>query len=209
VEEEPTPDKTEVVAESWEVPKGGTDEETRAGTEDRTGEQRLAMRCHRQRKKRAQVNGGPRQKFAAARKQFTRCAVPAMRKGHVRRGLGTKCRHGGIRGPGKASCAGKKGMAKYNLERGTPEGRTYEKRRRMRPECNSGIRRLSKTSSNRREGRTEKLDQCLEAKRTHHEVTRQSLRLEIARLMVGSYIGLREQGNGTLWKCRPPPKRNR
>jgi hypothetical protein len=194
---------------SWEVPEGAADEEKFGATKDRTGEQRLAVRRHRERNKRAQVNGGPQQKFAASRGRFTRRAVPAIRKGHVRRGPGMKCRRGGIRGPGKASRAGKKGMAKCNLERGTPEGRTCEKRRRTRPECNSGIRRLSKTSGNRREGRTEKLDQRLEAKRTHHEVTRQSLRLEIARLIVGSYIGLLEPGDGTLWKCLPPPKRKR
>jgi hypothetical protein len=51
--------------------------------------------------------------------------------------------------------------------------------------------------------------QRLEEIRMHREVTRQSLRLEIARLIVGSYIGLREPGDGTLWKCRPPPKRKR
>jgi hypothetical protein len=102
-EKEPTPEETEAVEKPQEVPKGGTDEETSAGTEDRTGEQRLAVRRHRQRKKRAQVNGGPRQKFAAARRRFTRRAVPAMRKVHVRRGPGMKCRRRGIRGPGKTS----------------------------------------------------------------------------------------------------------
>jgi hypothetical protein len=56
-ENKSAPEETEAVAESWEVSKRGTDEEMSAGTEDRTGEQRLAMRRHRQRKKRAQVNG--------------------------------------------------------------------------------------------------------------------------------------------------------
>jgi hypothetical protein len=70
-------EETEAVEESREVPKGGTDEETRAGTEDRTGEQRLAVRSHRQRKKRAQENGGPRQKFAAFADSLP--AVPFLR----------------------------------------------------------------------------------------------------------------------------------
>jgi DNA repair exonuclease SbcCD ATPase subunit len=95
-------EETGAVVESLEVPEGATYEETSGGTEDRTGEQRLAVRRHRQRKKRAQVNGGPRQKFAAARGRFTRRAVPAMRKGHVRRGPGMKYRRSGIRGRGKA-----------------------------------------------------------------------------------------------------------
>jgi hypothetical protein len=58
-------------------------------------------------------------------------------------------------------------------------------------------------------GWTGKRDQHLEAKKTHNEVIRKSLDLEIARLMVESPVGLREPGNGTLWKCRPLPKRKR
>jgi hypothetical protein len=73
---------------------------TNTGTEDRTGEQRLAVRRHRQRKKRAQVNGGPRQKFAAFRGRFTRRAVPALLKGHVRKGP-RRNRRSDVRGPGK------------------------------------------------------------------------------------------------------------
>jgi hypothetical protein len=49
-EREPTPKETEVVADRQEVHKGAI--------EDRTGEQRLVLRHHRERKKRAQVNGG-------------------------------------------------------------------------------------------------------------------------------------------------------
>jgi hypothetical protein len=67
VEEEPAPEETEVVAERQEVSKGAPDEEKFGATEDRAGELRLAVRRHRQRKKRAQENGGPWQKFAAFR----------------------------------------------------------------------------------------------------------------------------------------------
>jgi hypothetical protein len=98
---------------------------------------------------------------------------------------------------------------KGNVAREIPEGRTDEKRRRTRPECISGIRKRNKVSRTGKRGRIVKRDQRLEAKRTHHEVTRQSLRLEIARLIVGSFIGLQEPGGGTLWKCRHPPKRKR
>jgi hypothetical protein len=59
-EKEPTPEETEAVEKPQEVPEGATDEETSGCTEDRTGEQRLAVRRHKQRKKRTQVNGGPR-----------------------------------------------------------------------------------------------------------------------------------------------------
>jgi hypothetical protein len=138
-EKEQAPEETEVMEKSWEVPEGAADEEKFRATEDRAGDLRLAVRRHRQRKKRAHENGGPRQKFAAFRGRFTRRAVPALLKGHVRKGPGKKCRSGirglrkgpdkrcsrsSIRRQGKASRAGKRGMAKNNVERGTPKGRT-------------------------------------------------------------------------------------
>jgi hypothetical protein len=83
-EEEPAPEETEAVAEPQEVPEGATDEETLRATEDRGGKQHLAVRHHGQLKKRAQDNGGPRQKFAAVRGRFTRPNIPALRKGHWR-----------------------------------------------------------------------------------------------------------------------------
>jgi hypothetical protein len=48
VEEEPAPEETEVVVERQEVPEGALDEETFGATEDRTGEQHLAVRHHGQ-----------------------------------------------------------------------------------------------------------------------------------------------------------------
>jgi hypothetical protein len=120
---ESTPKETEVVAEPEEVPKGGMDEETSGGTEGRTGEQRLATRRHRQRKKRAQENGGPRQKFAAFHGQPTRHFVPALRKGGLRKGPGKKC-CSGIRGRGITSRSGKRGRTIDNVVGGAPEGRT-------------------------------------------------------------------------------------
>jgi hypothetical protein len=207
-------EETEAVAESREVSERATDEETSGGTEDRAGELRLAVRRHIQRKKRAQVNGGPRQNFAAARGRFTRHAVPAMRKGHVRRGPGMKYRRSGVRGPGKTFHSRidgrslKQRQTQDNVVRETPEGRTYKKRRRTRPECNSGILRLRKTSGNGMRGWTRKLDRRLK-ERTVNEAIRKSPRREIVRSIFESSVGLREPGNGTLWKCRPPPKRKR
>jgi hypothetical protein len=186
-EKEQTPKETEVVAEQQEVPKGAT--------EDRTGEQCLAVRHHRQRKKRAQVNGGPRQKFAAAHRRFTHHAIPAMLKGHVRKGP-RRNRRSGVRGPGKTFRSKMEGRSlkqrqiRGNVARETPEGWTDKKRRRTRPECNSGIRRLSKTTGNGKRGRTEK--RRLERMEADREIIRRSLRLEIAKLMIMSFIGLRD-----------------
>jgi chromosome segregation ATPase len=66
-EEELTPKETDAVEEPQVVPEGAAVEDKFGATEDQTGELRLAMRRHRQRRKRAQENGGPRPKFAAFR----------------------------------------------------------------------------------------------------------------------------------------------
>jgi hypothetical protein len=99
-EKESAPEKPESVAEPKEVPERATEQETGEDAEDRTGELRLAVRRRRQRKKRAQENGGPRQKFAAFRRRFTRRAVPALLKGHVLKGP-RRNRRSGVRKPGK------------------------------------------------------------------------------------------------------------
>jgi hypothetical protein len=107
-EEELTPKETDSVEEPQVVPEGAAVEDKFGATEDRAGDPRLAVRRHRERKKRAQVNGGPRQKFAAFHGRVTRRAVPAVRKGHVRKEPGKKC-HSGLRGQTKASRNGKRG----------------------------------------------------------------------------------------------------
>jgi hypothetical protein len=224
LEEEPASEEPKAMEEPRDAHIGATVEEAIGAAKDRAGEQHLAVKRHRQRKKRAQVNCGPRQRFATARGRFTRRAIPAMRKGHVCRGPCKRCHRNGVRRPGRTSgtrivkrdqqpAVGYRSPLKRRTEvtvvQGAPEGRTDNKKRLTCPECNSGIRRLSKTSGNRREGRTEKRDQRLEAKMMHREIIRRSLRLEITKLMIESSVGLREPGNGTLWKCQPPPKRKR
>jgi hypothetical protein len=99
----------------------------------------------------------------------------------------------------------KKWQTKFNVVQGTPKDQTCDKRRRTRPECNSGIRRLSKTPGNGMRGWTRKLDRRLK-ERTLNEAIRKSPRREIVRLIFESSVGLREPGSGTLWKCQPPPK---
>jgi hypothetical protein len=214
VEEEATEEETGVVADWQEVPKGATDEEKFGATENRAGDLRLVLRRRSQRKKQAQEKGEPRQKFAAFHGRFTRRAVPAVRKGHVRRGPGKRCRRNGVRGPGKTSGSRMEGRSLKQrrpeyVVRGTAEVRTDEKRRRKRPECNSGIRRLSKTSGNGKRGMIVKGDQRPEAKRTHHEAIRKSLFMEITKLIFESSVGIWEPRDELLWKCRPPPKRKR
>jgi hypothetical protein len=213
-EKESTPKETYAVEEPQEFPKGATDEEKFGATEDRAGDLRLAVRRHRQRNKRAQENGGPRQKFAAFHRRFTHRAVPALLKGHVRKGPRKNCRSG-TRGPGKMSRSRTEGWSlkqrqiQVNVARDTPEGRMDEKRRRTCLECNSGIWKLNKVSRTGKIGRIVKRDQLLDRKKTYTEAIRKSLCMEIVKLMIESSVGLREPGNGTLWKCRPLPKRKR
>jgi hypothetical protein len=131
-EKESTPKETDAMEEPQVVPEGATDEEKFGATEDRAGELRLVLRHRRERKKWAQVNGGPRQKFAAFRGRFIRRAVPALLKGHVRKGPRRNC-GSGIREPGKTFRSKidgrslKQQQIKGNVARGTPGGRTCEK----------------------------------------------------------------------------------
>jgi hypothetical protein len=194
-EKEPAPEEPKAVAETKEVPEGATGEEAIGVTEDRSRNLRLAVGYRGRLKTRTKPDGRLRQVCAAAVGRPTRRSVPAMRKGGLRRGPGRMCRRSCIKGRSKASRAGKRGMAKNNMERGTPGGRTCERRRRTRPECNSGTRRLSKTSGNGKRGRIVKSDQRLEAKRTHHEAIRKSLFMEVTKLIFESSIGPRETGH--------------
>jgi hypothetical protein len=197
VEEEPTPEETEVVAEVREVPDRATDEETGKATEDQTGELRLPVRRRRQRKKRAQENGGPRQKFAAFRGQVTRRAVPVLRKGGLPRRPGKKCRSG-VRGRSITSQSGKRGRTMDNVIGGTPKGRTCEKRRWTQPRCHSGMK-----------GRGTKQRPHLGRGKPLNEVLGQTFGLEVMEQSVGSSTRLPTPSIWLLWKCRPPPKRKR
>jgi hypothetical protein len=143
---EQAPEETEAMEKSWEVPEGAVDKEEFGATEDRAGELRLAVRRHRQWKKRAQENGGPRQKFADFHGWFTHRAIPALLKGHVRKGP-SRNRRSSVRGPGKTFCSRMEGRSlkqwqiKSNVARETPEGRTDEKRRQQwHPEAEQDTR---------------------------------------------------------------------
>jgi hypothetical protein len=117
-EEEPTPQGTEAVAKSQEVPEGATGEETIGAAKDRSRDLRLAVGCRGRLKTRTKRDGRVRQVYAASVGQPTRCFIPAMRKGGLRKGPGKKCRSGtgqkcrriGMRGPGKTSGNGMREM---------------------------------------------------------------------------------------------------
>jgi hypothetical protein len=99
----------------------------------------------------------------------------------------------------------KKQRTKFNVVQGTLKDWTCKKRQRSQPECNNGIRRLSKTPSNGMRGWTGKLDRQLK-ERTLNEAIRKSPRREAVKIAVKSSIGLWEPGDCLLWKCQPPPK---
>jgi hypothetical protein len=80
--------KTEVTAEHQDVPNEETMAETTGALEDQFGEWHLAIGRCQQLKKWIQGDGGSRQKLATSCRWFTRCAIPALRKGHGRRGPG-------------------------------------------------------------------------------------------------------------------------
>jgi hypothetical protein len=107
LEKESAPEETEVVAKSQEVPEEATDEETIGAAKDRSRNLRLAAGCRGQLKTRTKHDGRSRQKCAAAIGRLTSGIVPAMRKGHVRRGPCKKCCSG--IGQSKASHSGKSG----------------------------------------------------------------------------------------------------
>jgi hypothetical protein len=84
-----------------------------------------------------------------------------------------------------------------------------EKRKRTCSECNSGIRKLNQTFRTGKRGKIVRRDRRLDRKKTYIEAIRKSLFMEITKMIFESSIGPREPGNGTLWKCRPLPKRKR
>jgi hypothetical protein len=189
---ESAPEEIGAMTEPQGVPEGTTDKETSGATEDRGGEQRLAVRRHRRPKKRAQDNGGPLRKFAVARGRFTRRAVPALRKGQVRKGPGRTL-------GGRMTDRGlKQWEAKNYAVQGTPKGRTFERRSRTQPRRDCGMK-----------DRDMKQRPRLGRGRTFIEALGQTFGLEVVEWTVGSSTRLRGPSIWKLWECRPPPKRKR
>jgi hypothetical protein len=84
-------------------------------SEDRSGYQRLVVRRRRGANKRTQDSVGSRQKLSAARKRVIRRAIPAARKGNIRKG------------PGRNS-----------VERVHPKSKMLDKKQRNNSECEDG-----------------------------------------------------------------------
>jgi hypothetical protein len=84
-------------------------------SEDRYGDRRLVVRRRRGAKTRIQDNVGSWQKSSAARKRVICRAVPAVRKGHMRKGPG-----------------------KNNVARGASRRKMLDKRQRNNSECEDG-----------------------------------------------------------------------
>jgi hypothetical protein len=113
---EADPEATEAAVERQEFRENEINAENIVSSEDRSGYQRLAVRRRRGAKKRTQDSVGSQQKLSAARKRVIRRAIPAVRKGNIRKS------------PGKDSTA-----------RRAPKGRRLVKIRRRGQDCNIGI----------------------------------------------------------------------
>jgi hypothetical protein len=86
---EANPEATEAAVERPELfEKEETNAENIGPSEDRCEVQRLAVRRRRGAKKRPQDSVGSWQKLSAARKRVGRRAIPAVRKGNIRKGPG-------------------------------------------------------------------------------------------------------------------------
>jgi sirohydrochlorin ferrochelatase len=85
---EANPEETEAAVEPQDLIKEEINLENIGSSEDRCEEQRLAVRRRRGAKKRTQDSVGSRQKSSAGRKREISHAIPADRKGNVRKGPG-------------------------------------------------------------------------------------------------------------------------
>jgi hypothetical protein len=113
---EAIPEETEAAVERQELFKEKIYVDNMGSSEDRCEEQRLVVRRRRGAKKRTQDSVGSRQKMSAARKRVLRRAVPAVRKGNIR-----------------------KGPSRDNVGRVHPKLRTFGKKQRLRSEYNRKI----------------------------------------------------------------------
>jgi hypothetical protein len=112
---EASPEETEVPLERKELFKEEINIDNIGASEDRCKDQRLDAQSCRGAKKRSQDSVGSRQKLSACRKRVISRAIPAVRKGNIR-----KC-------PGKD-----------NVARRASRRKTHEDRQRNNYECKNG-----------------------------------------------------------------------
>jgi hypothetical protein len=82
---EATTEEIEAAVDRQDLFKKETNAKNIGSSEDRCEEQHLVVRRRRGVKKRSQYNVGSRQKSSATRKRVIRRAVPAVRKGQIRK----------------------------------------------------------------------------------------------------------------------------
>jgi hypothetical protein len=114
---EANPEPTEAAVERQELFKEETSHDNIGSSENRCKDQRLAVRRRRGAKKRTRDSVGSLQKLSAARKRVILRAVPAVRKGQMRKGPG-----------------------KNRTSRGAPEGWRLKNILQRGQECNVSIR---------------------------------------------------------------------
>jgi hypothetical protein len=83
-----TLEETEAAVECQDLQMEKADVDAVGSSEDLSGYRRLVVRRRRGAKKRTQDSVGSRQKVSAAHKRVIRRAVPAVRKGNIRKGPG-------------------------------------------------------------------------------------------------------------------------
>jgi hypothetical protein len=159
--------------------------------------QQIKIQHHRKLKKRTQGNGESSKKLIAVHTRIIQRAVPAVRKGNMRKM------------PGNESTARRmpqsKMHLKFNMGRDNRVARKQLQPKRLR------------TSDKIIRKHIEIKDQDLK-KQLHSRTKKTFCRLSkktVARQMVmenrivGSSIGLQDVGDWMFWKVRPPPKRNK
>jgi hypothetical protein len=93
----------------------------------------------------------------------------------------------------------KKNQTRNNFARGAQRGQTFGEGRRMDPESSTGV----KDSSIRRRLHL-KIERTADGR-----IFGKTYRLEIAKRVAGSSVGLQKIRNWTSWRGRPPPKRKK
>jgi hypothetical protein len=227
-EEEPTSvgRKSDAVQQR-EVPNEDAVVKPVKGRKKRLRGKKQAAGRRREPKKLTRGNCGSRMQLAAACRKVYRRATVAWRKRIIFRKSSTQrnCRPrkkvtaAGIK---ITRCAGHRRMEKKegNAEQETPK-RTEENRCSMYPEYNTGIRdrglkqrlrvsnQLKDLTKNAIEGC--RLGQRLHigGRRTHKKTYYETVREKIAKRIVGSFVGLRQNKDWNLWRGRPPPRRKK
>jgi hypothetical protein len=131
---EANPEETEAAVERQEPFKEEINVDNIVSSEDQCEDQRFVLRRRRGAKKRTQDSVGSRQKVSAARKRVIRRAIPAVRKGNIRKGPG---KNNAAKGASRGKMLVKRQQNSRECEDGRL-GRDLKKRLRLRMRRTSG-----------------------------------------------------------------------